>query len=144
MKRFKYRLERVLHFRTLVEAQAKRALQLAQRELLEGEAELKYLQDELLKEFGADGREHGIRVEEFLLVQSYRSGLRVRIAAQLEEIERRRAVVVKRMEEYQLAARELESLQRHRRGKLTEYDHEVSLAEQAQIDELTVQRHGRH
>jgi len=143
MKRFKYRLERVLHFRRLIEAEAKRELQLAQRELADAEARLKELEAQLVKEFSDGSEEKEMRAEEFLLISSYRAGLKVRIEQQLVEIETRRQEVVNKMAKYREAARELESLVRHRVTKVTEYDHEASVAEQAQIDELMVQRHVR-
>lgn len=143
MKRFRYRLERVLQFRKAVEAEAKRELQLAQRELADAEGQLSLLEGELVKEFGLVVEGAPMRAEEFFLISSYREGVRARIAAQIVEVERRREVVAERMTQYRKAAQELESLQRHRTTKVTEYDHEVSIAEQAQMDELTVQRHGR-
>jgi len=151
MRRFKYRLERVLHFRSLVEASAKRELQLAQRELVESEAQLAFFEGELIKDFskdfsaagGTETTQGSVRVEEFLLGVSYRDGLRIKITNQLLDIETKKDVVVERMTKYREAARELESLQRHRVTKVTEYDYEVSLAEQAQIDELMAQRHGQ-
>ncbi len=142
MKRFRYRLERVLHFRKLIEAEAKRALQMAQRELADAESKLATLEQELIKDFTPDAS-LGMRVEEFLLASTYRMGLRVRIEAQLVDIAARREVVVEKMAVYRKAAQELESLQRHKTTKVTEYEMEVSVAEQAQIDELTVQRYGR-
>ena len=143
MKRFRYRLERVLHFRKLIEAEVKRGLQMAQRSLAEAENRLGMLEQELVKDFTPDATAAGMRVEEYLLASSYRMGLRVRIEAQLIEIQARREVVVEKMAKYRQAAQELESLQRHKASKVSEHEMEVSVEEQAQIDELTVQRHGR-
>lgn len=142
MKRFRFRLERVLHFRKSIEAEAKRALQMAQRVLAEAESKLELLEQELVKDFTPDSSV-GMRVEEFLLASTYRMGLRVRIEAQLVEIAARKGIVVEKMAIYRKTAQELESLQRHKTAKVLEYEMEVSAAEQEQIDELTVQRYGR-
>ena len=134
MKRFRYRLERVLKFRELMKEEKKRLLGLARQELAALEQEL--LVDRI-------GVRPVLTIDELQLFQSYSAWLRSEIEMQQVVIERCKEKVAQALAEYIEATKEAESLIRHKEKKHAEYSEYLEKEQQKFLDELTTQRIGR-
>lgn len=140
MKKFSFRLERVLQYRIKTKEEAQKALVLGLNRLYEAEQNL----DSLIQ--AAEGRviREGVQLASELYLQGdFLSGLHVRIGEAREVIVNREKEVIALQETYKKAAREAESLQKLRDNQFREYQELLSKEEMKFLDELTVQRHGR-
>jgi len=138
MKRFTFRLQRILDIREQIRDEARQELGrrnviLAQeRSVLEGlEAELRRLQG------ASDGI---VTAGELLLTNAY--GLRVQklIEQQAVKVEEARKAVVEAQERYIQANKDARALEMLKEKKRAEYDQEVLKEEINQLDEVATQR----
>ena len=141
MKKFRYRLERVLEYREIVKNDKKRALGIARQELATAQKRLAELERDLVAERVRYGSV--MTVEELELIRAYGEWLRAAIANQRTVITKCEEKVAKALAEYIEAAKEAESLIKHKEKKLTEYREYIEREEQKFLDELTTQRVGR-
>ncbi len=142
MKKFRYRLERVLQYRQVVRAERQRELLLARQKLASMLERLSNLESELLREHTA-GVEH-LTAEFLELTQRYTA----RVAAQIEQLKEMIVECEKEVEEARLryveASQEAEALVKHKGHKHQEYEQMIDKVLQNQMDETTVQRFGRN
>ena len=141
MKRFRYRLERVLQFREIIKADKERLLGLARQELASAVQRLKALEAELMVD-RLSGRDL-LTVDELQLFQAYSIWLRKEIEKQTAVIASCEEKVEKALVEYIEATKDAESLVRHKDKKRIEYDEYLEKEQQKFLDELTTQRIGR-
>jgi len=141
MKRFRFRLQRVLNYRETVREEKKRLLLLARQEQAQREEVLRTLEQE--------ERENLLTVGTVLSVdQVYMQGL---FAASLQErITQQRLAIVEaeqRVQEaltaYIEAAKESEALKTLRTKRREVYDEEVRREDEKSLDELATQRSAR-
>lgn len=141
MKKFRYRLERVLEYRKLIKAEKLRDLTLRNQEMHEAKSHLEYLEAELIRELGA--HKGVMTIEELTLQGSYRDRIRNLIAHQHEVIEELRVKVEEALAAYIEAAKDAESLEKHKTNKREEYQSYIDKETQKFLDELATQRSGR-
>lgn len=141
MKKFRYRLERVLQYREILKAEKKRLLGIARQELASAEQRLAELEQELLIDRIGERKE--LTVDELRLFQAYADRLRAEIQGQLAQIEQCKEKVAAALAEYIESTKEAESLIRHKTKKRAEYDEYLEKEQQKFLDELTTQRIGR-
>ena len=142
MKRFKYRLERVLEYRKLVKDEKVRELLYRNQKLHEENEKLRELQAaELLNRI-----EEGVRLSaaEVQLLADYGYRLREEITGQEDVVEKSKEAVEEATAEYVEAAKDEKSLSTHKGRKLVEYQHYAQQEEDKFIDELNIQRAGLH
>jgi flagellar export protein FliJ len=140
MKRFRYRLERVLQFRKLVKDEKVRELLTRNRKLYEDSERLRELQTaELLNRIEADAR---LTAEELKLLGDYGHRLRRQIAGQREVVRDSEQAVEEATQEYIEAAKDEKTLGIHKERKLSEYGQYVQQEEEKFVDELNIQRAG--
>jgi len=141
MKKFRYRLERVLRFREIVKAEKKRLLGLARQELAAAEARLLALEQELLVD--RIGTRTILTVDELQLSSAYTTWLSQEMERQKLHVEGCKERVAQALAAYVEATQEAESLIRHKSKKRTEYEEYLEREQQKFLDELTTQRIGR-
>ena len=136
MKKFKFRLEKVLEYRTLVEQWAKEAFLEARLSTFECEgkiADIKALRRELLTQPVGSIQEH--KAIELMLQKSdddERAQLTVLAVLKDEEDAA--------MEEWKLKRQELKALQRLKDEALVVWQHDANVAEQNELDEWATTR----
>lgn len=141
MKKFRYRLERVLQFREIMKAEKKRVLGLARQELASAEERLAALERELL--IDRIGERTILTVDELRLFQAYAERIRTEIDKQKLYVQECQERVTRALADYIEATKEAESLIRHKTKKRGEYEEHLEKEQQKFLDELTTQRIGR-
>ena len=141
MKKFRYRLERILHYRLLVKAEKLRELTIRNQELHEARERLSALEQEILMERG--NLEGVTTIEKLMLAGNYIERLRLLIIKQHDVILEAEKKVELALAAYIQAAKDSESLVKHKTNKRQEYVEYVEKETQKFLDELTVQRIGR-
>jgi flagellar FliJ protein len=138
IKKFKFRLEKVLQFREGVKEEKKRALLLRNQELNEEIARL----EELEAAWSRNGiREDGVmELSEILMAGIFTARLKEDIAQQRVRIEQSKKRVEEAMAEYIEAARDARSLVMLKERKAEEYKKYLEREELKVLDELTVQK----
>ena len=140
MKKFKFRLERVLQYRITKKEEAKKELVLGLNQLYEAQNLLQSLID------AAHGRvikEGEMTAAEVHMQGTFLAGIHQRVGETQGLIEVRKKEVEKLQKAYTEAAKEAESLQKLKDNRHREYLEHVEHEERKSLDELTVQRHGR-
>lgn len=140
MKKFRYRLERILQYRLVIKTEKLRELTLRNQELHEARERLVALEQEIVKERIKEGI---VTIEELTLAGNYVERLRTLILRQHEVIEETEKKVQEALAAYIEAAKDAESLVKHKNNKRQEYVEYVEKETQKFLDELTVQRIGR-
>lgn len=138
MKKFKFRLERVLHYRRLLKDEKKRELTRRLSLFNEAAQKLEMLEEAQLQ--NALESERILQVELVVLRGLYGARLKAEIAAQKELLLKLEADVDEARAEYIEASRELEVLEKLKARKREEYIHEMDLQEGKVLDEFAVQR----
>jgi flagellar export protein FliJ len=137
MKKFQFRLERILHYRDLVRDEKKKVL-------VEKRIALQNAEERLLKlQHSRDTNhppEQAQAVEMFVLGAFYGSGIINRIERQHQVIENCQQEVDAAYQEYLIAVQEAEALRRLKERRLEEYKEECAREEQQNIDETVTQR----
>ena len=140
MKRFRFRLERVLQYRKLVKDEKTRELIERRNKLYEDAERLKDLETAAL----LNRLEENVYVtaEQVQLLGMYGARLKEAIAQQEEQVERSQEAVAVAHGEYVEAAKEEASLATLRTRKQAEYQEYVEHEDGKFLDELSVQRQG--
>lgn len=141
MKRFKFRLQKVLEHRSSIEEDRKIALALRNAELLEAE---QILQKLLIEQESVVMREGVIiTAEELHQLSNYAGALRERIANQREIINERREAVLEAQAAYIAAKQDREVLEKVKIRQKEEHEKHIEKEQEKFLDELTVMRSGR-
>lgn len=140
MKRFRFRLQRVLDIRDQIRDEARQELGRRNAELTHQQSVLNGLEDELRRL--QPGRDGTLTAGELLLTGAYALRVQQLIEQQLVRVEEARREVVIAQERYIQANKEAKALEMLRDRKRAEYDQEVLKEEINQLDEVAVQRAG--
>jgi len=138
MKRFKFRLQRILDIREQIRDEARQELGRRNAVLAHEESVLKGLEAELLR---LNAGENGIvSASELLLTGAYAQRIEKLIEQQALKAEEARKAVVEAQERYIQANKEAKALEMLKDKRRAEYDHEVLKEEINQLDEVATQR----
>lgn len=139
MKRFRFRLERVLQYRETVKREELRLLLAATFRLSEAEAALARLEAEAASGGLAEGSY--MTVEEVQLSGAWRVRLKEEIGRQQQTVAEAGAAVEEARIRYVAAAKEARALSLLKDKRRAQYQEQVLKDEEKSLDELTVQRH---
>jgi|LauGreDrversion4_2_1035121.scaffolds.fasta_scaffold03416_2 flagellar FliJ protein len=138
MKRFTFRLQRILDIREQIRDEARQELGRRNAILTQEESVLKGLEAELLRVHTAgDGI---VTAGELLLTGAYSLRVQKMIEQQAVKVEEARQAVVQAQERYIQANKDARALEMLREKKRAEYDQEVLKEEINQLDEVATQR----
>jgi flagellar protein FliJ len=140
MKRFKFRLEKVLQYRTLIKDEKLRELMLRNYELKQAEAELEELEEAFLR--NELEQQKILRAEDLFLRGAYALRLKDRIVAQRLAIIEADKKVQEAMEAYVEASKDQKALAMLKERKRNEYLEWVDKELGKDLDEISVQRVG--
>ncbi len=140
MKRFQFRLERVLQYRKLVKDEKTRLLMESRNRLFENSERLKELETAAL----LNRLEENVRIsaEQVQLLAMYGARLKEQIADQEKRVQELQQEVAERRNDYVEAAKDEESLVTLKQRKQEEYKEYLEKEEGKFLDELSVQRQG--
>lgn len=140
MKRFRFRLQRILDIREQIRDEARQELGRRNAELAHQQSILRGLEEELIRlQPGKDGT---LTAGELLLMGAYALRVQQLIEQQLVKVEEARREVVVAQEKYIQANKDAKALEMLKDKKRVEYDQEVLKEEINQLDEVAVQRAG--
>jgi flagellar FliJ protein len=138
MKRFKFRLQRILDIREQIRDEARQELGRRNAVLAHEQSVLGGLEAELLR---LNAGENGIvTASELLLTGAYAQRIQKLIEQQALKVEEARKAVVEAQERYIQANKDAKALEMLREKRRAEYDHEVLKEEINQLDEVATQR----
>ena len=138
MKRFKFRLQRILDIREQIRDEARQELGRRNAVLAHEQSVLGGLEAELLR---LNAGENGIvTASEFLLTGAYAQRIQKLIEQQALKVEEARKAVVEAQERYIQANKDAKALEMLREKRRAEDDHEVLKEEINQLDEVATQR----
>lgn len=141
MKRFAFRLQRVLDIRSRIRDERRQELGARQAELQREEALLAELEAELLLARIEEGGTYS--ASELQMVGAYAIRLRSQIERQLVRIEGAKQAVEEARVRYIEATKDTQVLEKLREKRREEYTQEVLLEEGRNLDEVAVQRFKR-
>lgn len=140
MKRFKFRLQRILDIREQIRDEARQELAVRNQVLAEQVSILKGLQEELV---GLDLRQSGILTAgELVLNGAYSERVKQLIKLQIVRVDEAKAAVDQAREHYIQANKDAKALEMLKDKKRELYTEEMLKEESNQLDELAVQRAG--
>jgi flagellar FliJ protein len=140
MKRFRFRLQRVLDIRDQIRDEARQELGRRNAELAHQQNILRGLEEELARlQPGKDGT---LTAGELMLMGAYALRVQQLIEQQLVRVEEARREVVVAQEKYIQANKDAKALEMLKEKKRAEYDQETLKEEINQLDEVAVQRAG--
>jgi flagellar FliJ protein len=138
MKRFKFRLQRILDIREQIRDEARQELGRRNAVLAHEQSVLWGLEAELLR---LNAGENGIvTASELLLTGAYAQRIQKLIEQQALKVEEARKAVVEAQERYIQANKDAKALEMLKDKRRAEYDHEVLKEEINQLDEVATQR----
>ncbi|MCX6380197.1 MAG: flagellar export protein FliJ [Armatimonadetes bacterium] len=146
MRRFQFRLESVLHHRTLIEGQKEQEYVKTQSSLLVLERKLSHLQqvhEEVLQGRGGAAGEHSFDIHAIMNCERYLASLVQRIESVEREVEAARIVMVEARLAMVKARQEREAVTKLRAQAHTEYLIEEQKQEQDTLDDLATLRFKR-
>jgi flagellar FliJ protein len=140
MKRFRFRLQRILDIRDQIRDELRQELGRRNQELTHQESVLRGLEDEL----------HGLRIKqdgiitasELVLTGAYALRVQQLIEKQIAKVEEARLAVVEARERYIQANKDAKALEMLKDKKREEYQQELLKEEINQLDEVATQRAG--
>lgn len=138
MKKFKYRLERVLLHRQAIKREKLRELMLRNHTLQKDQERLAELERNQLKHRLGD--DQVLDAYELMMIGAYADKLREDIATQHETIRSSEKAVEEAKAEYVEASKDAEALEKLKDKKLEQYTEIVRKHEEQFLDELTVLR----
>ncbi|MCB9030582.1 MAG: flagellar export protein FliJ [Deltaproteobacteria bacterium] len=141
VKKFKYRLERVLQYRAILRSEKKKELMLKNAALKEAEDKLAKL-EEAERTTGLEETEI-IESDKIHLAGDFALGIRRAILKQRDAVAELEKVVEIAKQDYIEASKDEESLQMLKSKKLKEYHAYLNKEEGKFLDELSVQGHKR-
>jgi flagellar FliJ protein len=140
MKRFKFRLQRILDIREQIRDEARQELAVRNQVLAEQVSILRGLHEELLR---LDLQPNGIlSAGELVLTGAYSERVKQLITRQMVRVEEAKAAVEQAREHYIQANKDAKALEMLKDKKRDLYNEEVLKEESNQLDELAVQRAG--
>lgn len=138
MKRFKFRLQRILDIREQIRDEARQELGRRNAVLAHEQSVLRGLEAELHR---LNAGENGIvTASELLLTGAYAQRIQKLIEQQALKVEEARKAVVEAQERYIQANKDAKALEMLKEKRRAEYDHEVLKEEINQLDEIATQR----
>jgi len=140
MKKFKFRLERVLQYRLLIKEDKRKALLLKNMKLHEAENRLAMLEQAELANRYVSGPDKVLSAQQIYLIGFFGQRLQDEIVKQRLAIIQLEKEVEEAMAEYTEAAREAKTLEIFRERKVQEYLDYVAKEEGKFLDELAVQK----
>lgn len=138
MKKFKFRLEKVLQHRDVIKEEKLRELKSATQKLREAEDKLDFLEQEF--EGNKAIEDSALRIEEVLIRSNYSVRLKSEIESQKIAILKAQELVEDARKIYIEASQESEVLVKLKERKKEVYNHEMQHEEEKFLDELTTQR----
>ena len=138
MKRFKFRLERVLQYRLIVKDEKKREFTKRLLTLREAQDHLEYLESAWAE--NELESEQILQVEFVVMRGLYSARLKAEIEAQHLKIAELDKLVEEAKQEYIEASKEVEVLEKLKEKKKEEYVHEMDILDGKILDELSIQR----
>lgn len=141
MKRFRFRLQRVLDVRERVRDEARQELVAKNAARDEAIRILRQLQAELLREHVTEGGTYS--ASDLLMVGDYHVRLKAQIELQEGVVAQAEAEANEAKEKYVAASKDAKSIEMLKDKRLVEYKEAVLKEEGAELDELTVQRYGK-
>lgn len=138
MKKFKFRLEKVLQYRNMIREEKRRALAIRNQELAAARVRL----DDLEASAAANkiAGDAIMNVEELYLKGAYSERLKDEIIAQRLTIIEAEKMAEEARQEYITASRDAEALEKLKGQKLAEYQEYVFKEDEKFLDELTTQK----
>ncbi len=140
MKKFDFRLEKVLQYRTLVKDEKLRELMLRNYELQQARQKLEQLEQAFLSNQLSSGQV--LLASEFYLRGAYAARLKDEIATQKETIEKVQVKVQEAMEAYIEASKDQKALAMLKDKKRAEYMEWIDKELGKNLDEMSIQRAG--
>jgi flagellar FliJ protein len=140
MKRFRFRLQRILDIREQIRDEARQELGRRNAELAQQQRILSELEDELKRL--TPGEDGTLTAGELLLTSAYAFRVQQLIEQQLVRVEDARREVVIAHDKYIQANKDAKALEMLKEKRRAEYDHEVLKEEINQLDEVAAQRAG--
>jgi flagellar FliJ protein len=140
MKKFKFRLEKILQYRDSLKQERLRELQLANEKLRAAEVRLEELKTEFENNHYSDGQI--LQVEEVYIRSAYSERLKQEISRQHTHIDECKADVEQARNIYIEASREAEVLVKLKDKKQEAFNEYVAKQEEIFLDELVTQRIG--
>jgi flagellar FliJ protein len=140
MKKFKFRLEKILQYRDSLKQERLRELQLANEKLRTAEVRLEELKTEFENNHYSDGQI--LQVEEVYIRSAYSERLKQEISRQHTHIDECKADVEQARNIYIEASREAEVLVKLKDKKQEAFNEYVAKQEEIFLDELVTQRIG--
>ena len=138
MKRFRFRLQRILDIREQIRDEARQELGRRNAELAHEQSVLRGLEAELAGlQSGSDGI---VSAEEFMLTGAYAVRVQKLIEQQYVRIEEARKLVIAAQERYIQANKDAKALEMLRDKKREAYEQEVLKEEINRLDEVATQR----
>jgi flagellar FliJ protein len=107
----------------------------------EAQRVLRQLEEEALQSNVTEGGTYS--ASELLMLGEYHARLKREIASQIEVVARAEAEAEEAREKYVAASKDAKSIEMLKDKRLEEYKEDALKEQGAQLDELTVQRHGR-
>jgi flagellar FliJ protein len=141
MKRFRFRLQRVLDVRDRVRDEARQELVAKNAARDEAVRVLGDLQAELLRERLQEGGTYS--ASDLLLMRDFQERLAEAIEQQQVLVQKAEAEAEQAREAYVAASKDVKSIEKLKEKRIEEYTEAVLKEEGAELDELTVQRHGK-
>jgi flagellar export protein FliJ len=138
MKKFRFRLERVLAFRGVERDERKRVLIEAQGALRQSEERIEYLESERVK--SELDQQNTLPVEQYMLAGMYKERLKSEIHELRIVIQKQEEVVQSAMAAYIEASKEVKTLDSLKDKRQREYNELVSQADARFLDEIATQR----
>ena len=140
MKRFRFRLQRILDIRDQIRDELRQELGRRNQELTQQESVLRGLEDELR---GLQVTQDGIiTASELMLTGAYALRVQQLIEGQIVKVEEARLAVVEARERYIQANKDAKALEMLKDKKREEYQQELLKEEINQLDEVASQRAG--
>jgi flagellar FliJ protein len=141
MKKFKFRLEKVLEYRLSIKGEMKRVLLEANQKLQAVEAERDRLLGELMRYEFSGGEV--LTIGELELRASYRERTKSMFSEALALAAVREEEVKSALEAYIASAKDANVLEALKKRRFEEYRERIEKAEEQSLDETAVQRAGR-
>ena len=138
MKKFRFRLEKVLHYRRSIQEDMKRALGARLRELKEAQEKLEQLEHEFNSNSINDAET--VSIHELQIRNAYSERLKRETVRQKELIAQAEVAVEEARARYIEATQEAEVLEKLKTKKHDQYLEVVAKAEESFLDELVIQR----
>jgi flagellar protein FliJ len=140
MKKFRFRLERILHYRKLVSDEKRKVLLEKRMAHRESEDYLEKLQADRESNHSPEGTD---TVESFYLRGLFTTGTIQRIEKQHHVIAECLVKVEEAEEEYLEAVKELKALEKLKQRRLEEFQEEFARHEQQELDEVVTSQANR-